>query len=62
MAKLLNIGFYVRMLKTEKKLVKGWEVLEKGLVKGWEALVVLTDGLRCLSLRRWASKIRTWAV
>ena len=46
----------------EKGLMKGWEVLGKGLVKGWEALVVLTDGLRCLSLRRWASKIKTWAV
>ena len=33
----------------EKGLMKGWEVLEKGLVKGWEALVVLTDGLRCLN-------------
>lgn len=30
-------------------MMKGWEVLEKGLVKGWEALVVLTDGLRCLN-------------
>lgn len=46
----------------EKDLMKGWKVLEKGLVKGWEALVVLTDGLRCLSLRRWASKIQTCAV
>lgn len=33
----------------EKGLMKGWEVLGKGLVKGWEALVVLTDGLRCLN-------------
>lgn len=47
----------------EKDLMKGWEVLEKGLVrKDGRLLVVLTDGLRCLSLRRWGSKIQTCAV
>ena len=51
------------LLCTCERLERNKKALEKGLVrKDGRLLVVLTDGLRCLSLRRWASKIQTWAV
>ena len=42
-------------------MMKGWRLLKRPDER-MEALAVLTDGLRCLSLRRRASKIQTWAV